>query len=561
MGNSASAEAVTSADGNFVAFSSTSTNLVSGDTNGAMDVFVYNRATQAIQRVSVNNAGQQATYNGGGGNNAESRNPSISADGRFVAFQSRADNLVSGDSNGSNNAEQGQDIFVYDRSNQTIQRVTMRDNGTQTQGRSQTPSIAGDGATVAYVSSDANIVGGQGGGANNYIYVVSTSQVGSSGGVVRVPIPTAPPNSNKDSLNPAISTNGSRIAFRFNASSSESPQFSYDDIWLFNRSNFVLTPITGLATSQSAGAARTNNRSFNPSISADGRFVAFDSNVQIPVNSGPSDTNSFDDVFAFDAQDSSTVLVSVTNTGTRGNGDSSKPSISGDGSSINFDSAATNLVSNDTNGAADVLKKDGATGVIQLVSLNQSAMQGNGHSSAPSSSANGNVIAFTSAATNLAAGDTNNSTDVFASVAATPTPTPSPTPGGASKIANISTRGTVGTGDNVLIGGTIVTGDQPKTILARAIGPSTGVPGALADPFLLLRNNATGATIAMNNDWQDDPAQAALIRASGIPPSDPKEAAIVATLTPPFDLRGYTVILSGANNTTGIALVEVFGLD
>ncbi len=93
------------------------TNLVPNDTNGAMDIFVFNRATQAIQRVSVSSAGQQSSFNNGGGNNAESSSPSISSDGRFVAFQSRADNLVPGDTNGGNNAPQGQDVFVFDRNN------------------------------------------------------------------------------------------------------------------------------------------------------------------------------------------------------------------------------------------------------------------------------------------------------------------------------------------------------------------------------------------------------------------------------------------------------------
>ncbi len=428
MGDLSSAEAATSADGNFVAFSSTATNLVTGDTNGAMDVFVFNRTTQAIQRVSVSSSGQQALYNSGGGNNAESRNPSISSDGRFVAFQSRADNLVTGDTNGSNNPENGQDIFVFDRSNNTIQRVSMRDNGTQTNGRCDTPSISGNGGLVAYSSSDANIVSGAGGGANNFIYLVNPAQVGTSGGVTRIPLPTTPPGSNKSLLDPVISTGGARVAFRLSAGSSDFPQFGYDDIWLFNLSTSALTPITGLATTQSGGAARNNNRSFNPSISADGRFVAFDSNVQLPVSSGPADTNSSDDVFAFDAQDSSTVLVSVTNSGTRGNGDSTNPSISGDGSSINFDSPATNLVATDTNGAMDVFRKTGTTGAIEIVSMNMSGVQGNGNSASPSASSNGMVVAFASTASNFAAGDTNNSSDVFVSVAATPTPSPSPSP-------------------------------------------------------------------------------------------------------------------------------------
>ena len=292
MGNLSSSEAVTSADGNFVAFSSSATNLVPNDTNGAMDIFVFNRATQSIQRVSVSNSGQQATYNGSG-NNANSGNPSISSDGRFVAFQSRADNLVTGDTNGSTSAENGQDIFVFDRSNNTIRRVSMRDNGTQTNGRCDTPSISGNGNLVAYSSSDSNIVSGAGGGANNFVYLVNPSQVGTSSSVTRIPIPTAPPGSNKSLLDPVISTDGTRVAFRLSASDSNFPQYGYDDVWLYTISTTVFTPVTGVATTSSEGAARNNQRALRPSISANGRFVAFESNAQVPVSSGPADTSSF----------------------------------------------------------------------------------------------------------------------------------------------------------------------------------------------------------------------------------------------------------------------------
>jgi len=126
------------------------------------------------------------------------------------------------------------------------------------------------------------------------------------------------------------------------------------------------------------------------------------------------------------------------------------------------------------------------------------------------------------------------------------------------KLFNISTREQVGTGDNVLIGGFIITGSVSKKVILRGIGPSlqsggAPYPGRLADPTLEL-HDAT-SVIATNNDWQD--SQAAEIQQSGIPPSDPKESAIVRTLAP----GTYTVILRGNNNTTGTAVVEAFDLD
>jgi len=135
-----------------------------------------------------------------------------------------------------------------------------------------------------------------------------------------------------------------------------------------------------------------------------------------------------------------------------------------------------------------------------------------------------------------------------------------------SILGNISTRSFVQTGDNVMIGGVIVQGTQPRRVIVRAIGPELtqyGVPNPLADPTLEL-HDSTGALIASNDDWQHTiiggiitSDQVAAIRASGHAPSDPRESAIIATLPP----GNYTAIVRGVNNTTGVALVEVYDLD
>jgi hypothetical protein len=127
-----------------------------------------------------------------------------------------------------------------------------------------------------------------------------------------------------------------------------------------------------------------------------------------------------------------------------------------------------------------------------------------------------------------------------------------------SKLGNISTRGFVETGDNVMIGGTIILGSSPTRVLIRAIGPSLtnfGVPNALQDPTLELRDS-NGALLVANDNWQDDPAQAAVITAAGLAPSNNLEAAIATTLPP----AAYTAILAGKNNSTGVALVEAYQL-
>ena len=132
------------------------------------------------------------------------------------------------------------------------------------------------------------------------------------------------------------------------------------------------------------------------------------------------------------------------------------------------------------------------------------------------------------------------------------TPTPTPTPG---TLANISTRAVVGTGANVLIGGFIVTGTESKRVIVRGVGPSLSLPGKMLDPTLEL-HDAAGATIASNDNWGQS-ANSAAIAASGVAPSDPSESAVLMDLAP----GSYTAVLSGGNQTTGIAVVEIYDLD
>jgi hypothetical protein len=122
-----------------------------------------------------------------------------------------------------------------------------------------------------------------------------------------------------------------------------------------------------------------------------------------------------------------------------------------------------------------------------------------------------------------------------------------------SKLANISTRGLVQTGDNVMIGGLIVLGADPQNVIVRAIGPSLPLPGKLADPILEL-HDGNGALVVSNDNWRSD--QEAEITATGLLPANDAESAIVRTLMP----GNYTAIVSGKNGTNGIALVEAYAL-
>ena len=122
------------------------------------------------------------------------------------------------------------------------------------------------------------------------------------------------------------------------------------------------------------------------------------------------------------------------------------------------------------------------------------------------------------------------------------------------QVLNLSTRGLVGTGDNVLIGGFIVSGTEPKTMVLRALGPSLssfGLSGLLADPVLRVYDSS-GNVVASNDNWQSD-SNASLVEANGLAPGNPSEAAIARGLAP----GSYTVIVTGKDATSGVGLVEL----
>jgi Ca2+-binding RTX toxin-like protein len=204
QGNGYSFSPSISADGRYVAFQSSSSNLVSDDTNGTDDIFVddifvYDRASNTTRRVSVDDNGTQG--------NGASFSPSISADGRYVAFYSLANNLVSGDTNNTG------DIFVYDTVANTTRRVSVGDNGIQGNGDSGSPSISADGRYVAFLSDASNLVSGDTNGTSDtFVYdtVANTTR--------RVSVGDNDTQGNDFSGSPSISADGSYVAFNSYAS-------------------------------------------------------------------------------------------------------------------------------------------------------------------------------------------------------------------------------------------------------------------------------------------------------------------------------------------------------
>ncbi len=188
-----------SADGRYVTFFSDASNLVPGDNNGTHDIFVYDRTTRTIERVSVSDAGVEG--NGG------SFYPALSADGRYVTFSSFASNLAAGDNNGEF------DIFVYDRITRTIERVSVSDAAVEGNGDSESPALSADGRYVTFYSDASNLVPGDNNGTDDiFVYDRTTRSI------ERVSVSDAAVEGNGDSLEPALSADGRYVTFRSFAS-------------------------------------------------------------------------------------------------------------------------------------------------------------------------------------------------------------------------------------------------------------------------------------------------------------------------------------------------------
>ncbi|MCB2182133.1 MAG: cadherin domain-containing protein [Desulfobulbaceae bacterium] len=321
-------------------------------------------------------------------------NPALSADGSYVAFLSYATNLVDGVSGGQ--------VYVYDRMNNAMHLVSKSTAGDPGDGTSDYPSINNDGQFIAYYSFASNLVPGDTNGVRD-IFVHDRG----TGLTEMVSISTAGDLADGDSYYPAITNDGNFVAFDSSATNlmaSDANGTSYD-IFIHNR----LTDTTELV-SLSTGGVQSNRNSRKPSISSDGRFVAFESQA----------TNLIDgivgqQIYVRDRQSGTLTQVSVSSAGTSGNGSSQNASISADGRFVVFQSTSSNLVADDTNGVTDIFVHDRLTGNTERVSVSTTGGQTNDHSYCyfqNSISADGQYIVFHSSASNLV-GDTNAVNDIF----------------------------------------------------------------------------------------------------------------------------------------------------
>lgn len=332
---------------------------------------------------------------GGAGGGAQSDYPAISSDGRYVAFQSQAGNLVSGDTNG------GWDIFRHDRLTGATIRVSVTTAGAQVFAPSYDPCITADGRYVVFMGTDGELVGDDTDPWWNDIYVhdcvagttelISRSSSGEVG------------NDNDDQ--PALTPDGRYLAF-VSASTNLVAGDGNNNSDIFVRD--LLTGVTSLVSVSSSGA-QSNGYSYEPVISANGRYVAF---VSEATNLVAGDTNGCVDIFVHDRVTGTTTRASVSSAEAQANNESYWPSLSADGHYLAFHSYASNLVTGDTNAGRDVFVRDTVAGTTSRVSLKSDGSEAASESLKPCLSADGRYVAFESEA-NLVPADTNLHCDVY----------------------------------------------------------------------------------------------------------------------------------------------------
>ncbi|GAA6619028.1 DUF4114 domain-containing protein [Scytonema sp. NUACC26] len=388
QGNTSSSSPDISADGRYIAFRSDASNLVANDTNNFSDVFVYDTQTGTTRRVSIGTGGIE-------GNNFVNGNPSISADGNYIVFESFASNLVANDTNDFS------DIFIHDSLTGSTRLVSINSQGDQGNDVSSSPVISSNGRYVAFESYASNLVANNTNGFNN-IFVRDTL----TGTTRLISLSSTGNEGNNSSFSPAISADGRYVTFDSFASNLVANDTNNNrDVFVYDTQTSTTSRI-----SVSSTGVEGNNFSYNPVISGSGRYIVFES---LASNLVANDTNNASDIFIYDIQTSTTRRISVDSQGNQGNDASSSPAISTDGRYVTFSSSASNLVVNDTNNAIDIFIYDTQTNITKLLTVDSQGNQGNNSSYNPAISANGNYIVFETDASNLVTGDTNDSRDIF----------------------------------------------------------------------------------------------------------------------------------------------------
>ena len=362
-----------SADGRFVAFASAANDLVPGDTNDDYDAFVYDRQSGALEMVSVASDGTQA--------DAGVSSPALSADGRYVAFASGATNLVAGDTNG------WMDVFVHDRQTGATERVSVADDGSEADFLSLDFSLSGDGRYVAFASGATNLVAGD---LNDHWDVFVRDRLAGTTEIISL-APDGSQGNDGSFSGCSLSADGRYVAFPSLADNLvPGDTASSWDVFVRDRQKATTQRVSFLAAGDDVDAGCK--------ISADGGYVVYSSAGAL---------------YVFDRLAGVTERADVATGGAGADSASESYSLSADGRHIAFTSWGDNLVSGDTNAAADVFLRDRAAGTTERVSLSAAGAQGDSICEGAAVSADGRVVGFVSFSSNLVAGDTNGLADVF----------------------------------------------------------------------------------------------------------------------------------------------------
>ncbi|MBL8863824.1 MAG: PD40 domain-containing protein [Planctomycetes bacterium] len=376
-----------SADGRYVAFRSLAADLVPDDTNGVADVFVRDRWTGAVERISVSTLGLQAAD--------ESGEPHISADGRYVAFTSEANNLVTDVPPGTS-----KDVFLRDRLLRTTRIVTVASTGLASNGDCHKPRVSNDGRYVSFEGSATNLIPGVV-GTN---YQVFRRDMQGSTALVSVNLAGTPGVG--FSWNGAISGDGRYVAFVSSVSNlvTGDTNGQTDCFW-----RDLQTGLTRRVSVSSAGQQGTGATFTGSSMSRNGRWVAFASSSP---NLAPGEFAAGYDIFLHDTQTSETHRITFSSTGVPANQNSYDPAVSDDGRYVAFQSFSTNLDPLDTDLDSDVFLRDRQLGTTRLMSRSATTSADRDAFNAAISGL-GNAVAFHSGSTNLVPADTNAKADVF----------------------------------------------------------------------------------------------------------------------------------------------------
>ncbi len=364
-----------------VVYDSFASNLHPDDTDITFDVYLYNRHNDTLSLIS------RASATGAKGNKG-SHGPSISADGRYVAYWSSATNLH------PDGTDTISDIYVYDRHNDTLELIS-RANARGPTGNSNSfqASISADGRYVAYWSYATNLHPDDT-DTHTDIYVYDRDN-GTTELISRAS--ASGPKANNYSSFASISADGRYVTYQSVATNLHPDDMdTHKDIYVYDRNGGT----TELISRAGATGPTGNHDSDQPSISADGRYVAYRSEAS---NLHPDDADMGWDIYVYDRDNGTTELISrASATGPTGNHDSDQPSISADGRYVAYSSGSTNLHPDDDDANSDIFVYDrdnGTTTLMSRVGLN--GVKGDGHSRNPTLSEDATLIAFMSGANNL----------------------------------------------------------------------------------------------------------------------------------------------------------------